>query len=1015
MTNSEFWLRKINALLHDPPNKPLDIKGHEEKAASFAKILGLTLRQQDFKQADWIASAADRLNFPSYRNIGGADFRNKPYLTHPLAGVLLSLSNGRFLPTQIDSSKLQEAIEQSLKSINSEIKQDYKKLFLWLWRNWSAAIQQSEGNQLGALWDLLPADTRIPDHSIWSHQALTSAIASTESNPAFLLFTIGPVQAFISAARRTQDLWAGSYLLSYLNWAAIEAIAEEIGPDAVIFPNLLGQPLCDRWLHTKGVLSELPRNEDLILPSLPNRFLAIVPADRGADLAEQADRAMRSQWDKISEAVRLDLEKVLGDSPAWTETWQKQTGNLFETYWQVYPWLLEGHSIQDSKYQFLNPHKRYLGQERTKNIEDILKVYAKPDAQGGGAYAPNIGAIYSDLYFITEKALGSRKGLRDFPQVDETGEKSTLGGDRATLYDGIDNLISPEGDFDRVGRQTIIKFWKNLAQKLNQVKRFEIQDTGQERLDAVELTKRCAWRSFFRQELNFKKQDLRFPSTSSVATASFKAKIVNVFLQGSRATSEQQNPDRLRQALKSWLEAVRKTSLFRENIVRFDVIPKLSDNVSDDVPSKFDRSLLNQFLSLEGRLLFEETYQPDTNQPFSKPDTVQIRSAVTALKKLIDVAKSYTIPKPRKYFAVLMMDGDNMGQWIAGDKMPEYQKVLHPDTRKALEHQRDWQEIMKTSRLMSPAIHGFISKALGDFSLKLVRYIVETRHPGKLVYAGGDDVLALLPLDSVLEVSRELRAAFSGEIYTGEVGTDTECTKFEVQFGKQKSGYVWLEPIKGDRNSRRLLATMGHEATASTGIAIAYYKDPLDLTLQAVRDAEKAAKSQEGRNAFSLTFLKRSGETMNAGAKWTYGNKSIDTVETLLKFQKKFADDLISRKFPYILREQAETLAYMIGAEPPLDIASLEALYNNSLKALYTAEIKRLLNRQQGGKHLFKEEKEQLRNDLKTLADELSTLIMQADLSQPEKSRTQNTPGKLKTFADLLVFTRFLATGEGEE
>ena len=217
MTSSDFWLLKLNALLHDPPDKPLDIVSHEGQAQNWAMALGIRIGKKDYREADWIASAADRLNFPSYYSIGGADFQTKPYLSHPLAGVRLNLGAGRFLPSQINGEWLQVAIQKSLESIAPQLKEDPKKLFLWLWRNWSAQIQQTEGNQLGALWDLLPADTRIPDHSICAHQALTSAIAATKSNPAFLLFTISPVQAFISAARRTQDLWAGSYLLSYLN------------------------------------------------------------------------------------------------------------------------------------------------------------------------------------------------------------------------------------------------------------------------------------------------------------------------------------------------------------------------------------------------------------------------------------------------------------------------------------------------------------------------------------------------------------------------------------------------------------------------------------------------------------------------------------------------------------------------------------------------------------------------------------------------------------------------------
>lgn len=1009
MSNSDFWLLKINALLHDPPNKPLDIKAHEGNAANLAKILGLSLDQQDFKQADRIASAADRLNFPSYKSIGGVNFSNKPYLSHPLAGVRLDLAAGRFFPTQVDASQVQLAIRKSLESISPEIKGYPQKLFLWLWRNWSAQLQQTEGNQLDALWDLLPADSRIPDHSIWAHQALTSAIAATNSHPAFLLFTIGPVQAFISAARRTQDLWAGSYLLSYLNWTAIEVIAEEIGPDAVIFPNLLGQPLCDRWLHSKGILTQQPKPEDLILPSLPNRFLAIVPASQGADLAKKADEKMRSQWREITKAVRVYLEQKLKYTPNWSKTWERQTENIFETYWQVYPWRPTGNEpIQDKEYQrFLDVHKLYLD-DRYDRTQKILEVYAKDDRQGGGQYAPNIGAIYSDLYFITEKLLGSRKGLRNFLQVDETGEKSTLGGDRACLYDGVDNLQNNQAeDFDKVPRQEIRNFWIRLAQELGNL---EIQDTGQERLDAVELTKRCAWGVYFQKQLDsqgvpikpedlenleeFKERrdQLRFPSTSTVATASFKNHVLEAFQKSSH--------NNLRQVLKSWLDAVSCSRIIRGNRIPEDVIPYLASKLKELQLSQEDKKILTQLLRTDGRLLLEETYQEELNKPLNQPHNTlergKIQAALNGLKNFLAiVTKEYGLPKPRKYFAVLMMDGDKMGQWIAGDKMPKYARVLHPDTKQALQqepYREDWKDILNNKRLMSPAIHGFISKALGDFSLKLVRYIVENRHPGKLVYAGGDDVLALLPLDSVLEVSRELRAAFSGEIFTGEVGSDGECTKFEVQFGKQKAGYVLLELIKGDRTSRQLLATMGHQAEASTGIAIAHYKNPLDLTLEAVRNAEKAAKSKEGRNAFNITFLKRSGEIMSAGAKWHYSCKTVDTVSVLLEFQQRFTNDEISGKFPYVLREETETLSMIENQE------------------LYAAEIKRLLHRQQGRHKLTKDEE-------KKLASDLAKLVMKANeekRSHAKDSEKNQPQGKLKTFADLLVFTRFLATGEGE-
>lgn len=156
-----------------------------------------------------------------------------------------------------------------------------------------------------------PADSRIPSHSIYNHLVQTSAITtaiidvdkvSSEklvgSIPAFLLFTIGPVQSFISTARKTQDLWAGSYILSYLTYKCLEPLIDKLGPDVVIYPNLRGQPLIERWIyktfsyakdennHVEKFIKfikekccnlENEDNEKLLIANIPNRFLAIIP------------------------------------------------------------------------------------------------------------------------------------------------------------------------------------------------------------------------------------------------------------------------------------------------------------------------------------------------------------------------------------------------------------------------------------------------------------------------------------------------------------------------------------------------------------------------------------------------------------------------------------------------------------------------------------------------------------------------------------------------------------------
>ncbi len=49
-----------------------------------------------------------------------------------------------------------------------------------------------------------------------------------------LAISVGPVQGFIAAARRTRDLWFGSYLLSEISRAVAKAIENQGGQ--LIFP-----------------------------------------------------------------------------------------------------------------------------------------------------------------------------------------------------------------------------------------------------------------------------------------------------------------------------------------------------------------------------------------------------------------------------------------------------------------------------------------------------------------------------------------------------------------------------------------------------------------------------------------------------------------------------------------------------------------------------------------------------------------------------------------------------------
>ncbi len=97
----------------------------------------------------------------------------------------------------------------------------------------------------------LPADTRIPDHTLFQHVDITAGLyaAGAPAGVAYLSFALGPVQSLIRAARSVRNLWSGSALLSWLAFQAMPPVLEQLGPTAFVYPALRGSPLVDFWLR----------------------------------------------------------------------------------------------------------------------------------------------------------------------------------------------------------------------------------------------------------------------------------------------------------------------------------------------------------------------------------------------------------------------------------------------------------------------------------------------------------------------------------------------------------------------------------------------------------------------------------------------------------------------------------------------------------------------------------------------------------------------------------------------
>jgi CRISPR-associated protein Cmr2 len=141
------------------------------------------------------------------------------------------------------------------------------------------------------------------------------------------LFQIGPVQSFIAAARRTQDLYVGSRLLSAIAAAGVREASEQ-GAD-ILFPALdaNGNPP----------------------PGTPHRF-AFLSSDDPRRTATRIEEALRDQWTAYANAVRGWLINQLGSETAyypprevqyadsWTTVFDQQIERWLEVHWVAVPY-----------------------------------------------------------------------------------------------------------------------------------------------------------------------------------------------------------------------------------------------------------------------------------------------------------------------------------------------------------------------------------------------------------------------------------------------------------------------------------------------------------------------------------------------------------------------------------------------------------------------------------------------------------------------------------------------------
>ena len=792
------WEILLRVWMHDPIDKALDIKGHVARAKRYTTTaLGDGTGQSVFPISDaglasQLAAIWERLPLPTDDVQGdwavGPEFGNI-WTVHPLSGSKIDL----------ECPELNEsAINSTIADIVHGSDESPKTRFLALWRMLA--------DQVGFPLNAMPADTRVPDHTLINHADITAGIwASTEgggSAQALLSFAVGPVQPFIAAARSLRDLWTGSVILSCITFAAMRPILENYSPTAFVYPTLRGNPLMDIWLREEMGLTKIPKPDDRARrsPSLPHRFLALVPWGKDGQtaktLAECCKREAQKEWLELSKRVHSMLsDRTDARFEGWDRDWEAQVDEEFDFHTTVVPErdldervmasLLGGESFEDV----------WPEAARVRLLADAV-----PQDTRLGYDQKSVGRWQAKLD-LSSRILEAERMIRHIPVVP-----------RAENAGHVPPKCSLLGTFEQMGPADFSNaksFWEDASRKW----RFGgVRLRQGERFSSVALTKRYAMPVYLQGRLGLE-EHRPFPDTATVAAEKW-----------------------LRDADIEWREL-----------------------------GKWN-----------GRWLHENnTVVENDGEDSAPPDIV---------KRLNEARTRKTAPP--SYYAILVMDGDDLGNWLRGQHkhMPKVRDVLH---RKI----RDWFEqtdnpvvnpALETRRPMGPALHAAISGVLGRFATRIAPKIVE-EHAGTLIYSGGDDLLALFPARQAIACARSLRDAY-------------RC---------------------GDGPD----LGMGKHATISAGLAFVHYKEDLRLALDAARKAEAHAKGV-GKDALALRFMRRSGEHSNTLIEW-------DQSEWFDELTREFVDEA-SNRWTYRLREFLPILSSTTDMPNELIAAEIRRLGNRS-------------------------------------------------------------------------------------
>ncbi len=810
----DYWKHKTRALLLPTPLAEADVKGEDRRVDDVLEWLRLDRTSRAKLHEDAIRDA-EGVHVPdtvrSIRRPSHVATENQEVplraLVHPLSGERSRGAADATLRRDELSARFAEWKEQWPTSPPHD-----SRSFSEFWHELYAAAATPRH----ALWlGQAPGHPTLRDHTWLAQRTMASALVGARvlgGDPCLLHVHCGPVQSFIAAARRTSDLWLGSYLVSMLAYQAAKTIAEACGPDSIIYPHLASLPLAQRDRLDRSE-ADIFVKQQWLRASQPNRFVAVVDSGRAEDIAKDAAHAVRDRWASMAGKVRDGLKGIIGKEeidPAFAG-FDQQVADQLEIDIVVQPWP-----------------------GRVEDVRTMLTAAEREVEPTAPGEAECTGQYYEHVFGLGRDTLGAQRRVVSLsPNAGDQRIKCTQCGRR----EAMGPLTKRRSEWNT--------WWDRLRTGLSDKNRGAPtrQETVEfrrgEALCAVCLTKRLACRFDLggpnsELGLDWKKTEehrvlLRFPSLASIAAAPLRLYLLE---QGAHRDVQQ------------WLERLREV----DGAIDFTAPGNLLPGLGEVGRRK------NAVLDHDGTWLYARSYERDTvlnDHDLQEGEATGLEPKLEDARKAFGklgpmMARELGMPKGRKlratpYYAVVVLDVDEMGKWLDGshrrrpklwevlehagtsvdevlDALAEDERFIGLSAAEARERAKD------VDRPVSSALHAEVSRRQGEMATKTLREVVEHDHLGRVVYSGGDDVLAFVPLHTLWGCLRDVERAFRAD------------------------------------------EALGSKVGLSAGVAIHDWRSPLSLALRSAREAEGKAKKTRGCVVVDLEI--RSGAPIELQLPW---------------------------------------------------------------------------------------------------------------------------------------------------